>query len=678
MRDLKKRGPTPPESQSCLRRHLIVAAGLCALTLLAYSNSFGAGFTMDNRGLLLEDPRIREATAQNLGSIFQHTYWWPYGESGLYRPFTTLTYLFNYAVLGNADQPAGYHWINLLLHAANVLLVYALGLRLLRRFWPAVLLAAVWAVHPVLTESVTNMVGRADLLAGMAVLGGFLMYLKSADATGARRWGWLAGLMAAATLGVFSKESAVTLLGVIALYELAWWKERRRTGALLLGCLAVAPAIEALLYQRAAVLANAPAVAIPFGDNPLTAASFWTAKLTALEVMARYLGLLAWPANLSCDYSYAQIAPAGGSPADWLAWAALAAVAGAVVAMYRWSRTAFFFAGMAFVTFLPTSNLLFPIGTIMAERFLYLPAIAMAACLVLGVCAAGERLGRAKAAWAVLSVAIAALAVRTWVRNADWQDDLSLANATVRSSPRSFKAHKMLAAALYESHGDIDQVTAEAEKSLAILNDVPDARNNGDSYRRAAAYYLDKGDRVRGTPPSVAAYHRSRELLERAAGIVRAMDRPAGEKNRWMADLDRSMVTVCSRLEDRECALSKAGEALALDPLAAESYGQMAAALAAVDRLDEAAVLLMEGGLLTGNARLRQGLVNLYREGLDPQSCALLPGGTSLNPSCAIVHRHLCAGSLGAIRVLEGAGQTESARKMKASAVQEFGCPAGR
>ena len=92
----------------------------------------------------------------------------------MYRPLGTLSYLFNYAVLGNGEHPEGYHWINLLLHLGNVLLVYALARRLLKNFWPPVFVAALWAVHPVLTESVTNIVGRVDLLAAMAVLSGLL------------------------------------------------------------------------------------------------------------------------------------------------------------------------------------------------------------------------------------------------------------------------------------------------------------------------------------------------------------------------------------------------------------------------------------------------------------------------------------------------------------------------
>ena len=133
-------------------------------------------------------------------------------------------------------HPAGYHWINLLLHACNVLLVFALAQRLIAEapikgasqsdFWQSFAIAAMWAVHPVLTESITNIVGRADLLAGMTTLGGLLMYLRSTESTGRRLWAWLAGLMAVTAVGVFSKESAVAVLGVIALYELTWWNPR--------------------------------------------------------------------------------------------------------------------------------------------------------------------------------------------------------------------------------------------------------------------------------------------------------------------------------------------------------------------------------------------------------------------------------------------------------------------
>src|SRR6185369_3082560 len=220
MASRKKRTPSTTAAVPADRRYLPAAVALAVLTLLAFSNSFSAGFPLDNKGLILQDPRVHEATSQNVDLILQHSYWWPRGNSGLYRPVTTFSYLWNYAILGDARQPAGYHWVNFLLHLINVLLVYFLARKLIGDFWPATFLAALWAVHPVLTESVTNIVGRPDLLAGMSLLAGLLLYLKSADSRGAVQIVWLVALLAVTAAGVFSKESAVMIVGVIVLYEL--------------------------------------------------------------------------------------------------------------------------------------------------------------------------------------------------------------------------------------------------------------------------------------------------------------------------------------------------------------------------------------------------------------------------------------------------------------------------
>ncbi len=296
-------------------------AALCAITLLVYGNSFHAAFSLDGRGILVQD-RIHTASLANLSLILEHSYWWPYGESGLYRPITTVSYLFNYAMAGNGDRPEGYHAINFLLHTANVLLLYLLARRLWSTDWKAFAAAALWAVHPVLTESVTNIAGRADLLAGSAVLGGLWMYVKSTE-TENERVLWLCGVAAAAFCGVFCKESAVVLPALIVLWELC--QQRIRVRPMVSGCLAVLPALVAMAVARMAVLSKVPAVAIPFLDNPIASAGFWTAKLTALATLAKYLKLLIWPLHLSWDYSYAQIPLVSGSPADWLAWIVVAA-----------------------------------------------------------------------------------------------------------------------------------------------------------------------------------------------------------------------------------------------------------------------------------------------------------------------------------------------------------------
>ena len=211
----------------------------------------------------------------------------------------------------------------------NVLLVYALGLRLLGTQRPAFALAALWAVHPVLTESVSYLAGRPELLAGIGVLGGFLLYLVGTGGTGPGQWMAFAGVAAATALGVFSKEGGVTIVGVIVIYELAFRKERRQARGRVAGLLAVAIPVGAMLYLRMRVLAASPPARFPFVDNPLVKAGFVEGKLTAIAVMARYLWRLVCPVTLSADYSWAQIPLFRGSEWDW---ASLLVVAGAAAA----------------------------------------------------------------------------------------------------------------------------------------------------------------------------------------------------------------------------------------------------------------------------------------------------------------------------------------------------------
>src|ERR1035437_5292748 len=174
--------PVPHLSRQVWRRRALLMLPLWAFALLAYSNSFRAGFALDNAVVVLQDSRIRAATPENLHLILTGEYWYHQMTTGLYRPLTTFSYLWNYATFGNGPHPAGYHWVNFALHAVNIALVYLLGLlvfqqtKLKERF--AFALAAVWAVHPVLTESVTNIVGRADLLAGFGVLAGSLCHVQ--------------------------------------------------------------------------------------------------------------------------------------------------------------------------------------------------------------------------------------------------------------------------------------------------------------------------------------------------------------------------------------------------------------------------------------------------------------------------------------------------------------------
>ncbi|HEY4839765.1 MAG TPA: DUF1736 domain-containing protein [Candidatus Acidoferrales bacterium] len=689
-------------------KHALVAVSLFVLTLLAYSNSFHSGFVLDNRPLIIEDLRIRDASWSNIDLIFHHTYWWPF-DHGLYRPITTLSYLFNYAVMGNANQPAGYHWINFFLHFLNVVLVYALVLRLARKFWLAVFVAAIWAVHPLLTESVTNIIGRADLLAAAAVLSGLLMYLKSAESNGWRRYAWLAGLAAVTSVGVFSKENSVAILGVIPLYELAFWKgwkeTKERLRGLTFGCAAVAIPIAAMLYQRAIVMASSPPVEAAFADNPLQGAHFFQARITAIAVMAKYIWLLIWPATLSSDYSYSQIPIAAGTINDWLAWITVAVVIIVVIALFKWNRLAFFFAAFAFVTFVPVANLLFQTGTIMAERFLYLPSVGFAVCLVMFVYAICDKFSArtiapiaTPVATIVLCLIVASFGLRTWIRNSDWHDDLSVAKASVHSAPNSFNSHLRMATALSDSdptRSNISQVIEEYEKSVAILDRLPDSKNVVVVYSQAGREYDDKGDRLiqKGAegkqivpPESTRAYQRALELLTRgeaidkaSAAVYRQQLRDSGRDSTipvGSPELYKQLAITYMRLGDPQKAYDAASYGKQLDPSMAEVYTIMGQVLALQGRSGQAAQAFMEGLLASGQQRLMIPLSILYKSGLDPEGCSIQqsPNGMLFNPQCAPVHKDFCYASVDLVDLYRRNAHEDLANELRSKAIEQFGC----
>ena len=142
--------------------------------------------------------------------------------------------------------------MNLALHEVNVSLVYALGILVLGERAPALALAAIWGLHPLLTESVTNIVGRADLLAAFGVLAGLLCYVKGASAAGRRKLAWLAAMVAAQAVGLFSKENAAVLPGIMLLYDLTW-PERAAWRGRALAYAALALPFAAFFYLRGAL-----------------------------------------------------------------------------------------------------------------------------------------------------------------------------------------------------------------------------------------------------------------------------------------------------------------------------------------------------------------------------------------------------------------------------------------
>ena len=185
----------------------------------------------------------------------------------------------------------------------------------------------------------------------------------------------------------------------------------------------------------------------------------------------------------------------------------------------------FWAAGFAGIALLPTSNLVFAIGTDMAERFLYLPSIAFAVAAV----AMAYRLMERRRAVAVLGTLIAIYAVRTRARNQAWNDDLTLPATDVQTSPGSLGLHENLAVALFERDpkGNIDRVIRESETAWSFLRPLPPERIYQNVPADLGAYYRYKADLVGGlgTSEGRAWYDKALAVLRRAREAAQAAER---------------------------------------------------------------------------------------------------------------------------------------------------------
>ena len=130
------------------------------------------------------------------------------------------------------------------------------------------------------------------------------------------------------------------------------------------------------------------------------------------------------------------------------------------------------------------------------------------------------------------------------------------------------------------------------------------------------------------------------------------------------------------RLNQKDRGQAAAAAAVELDPLNGRAYQQLAESLLAGGKADEAAVALTEGALITGDMSLRQRVIDLYREGLDTEGCAIVagPNGPALDANCAVVRRHTCAGAEAALGVYTRLRRGDLASKLKDAMEKSFGC----
>ena len=434
---------------------LLAVTALLAAAL--YTGSLTAGFVFDDHQLVEQNPLVTEPG--HLREIASEHYWHPIRPRGyLYRPLTILSLRLNHSMGGG---PAPFHATNILLHAAaSALVLLALSLALPGRSSTVPLLAGLlFAAHPIHSEAVAGIAGRADLLATIGVLAAWCLHMRGHH-----------GLSAAAFLaGVLSKESAIVLPVLLVLSDRLLGPRPRGTAAILRRYAPAAAATVIYLLARWVILGRlgTDASLITYLDNPLAHETAWVRIATALRVLALQARTLLLPWTLSADYSFSRIPPVDG-PLDPGTLAGIVILAAGLAASWMWRARP---QGPAFpvlftlVSLLPVSNLVVPVGTIMAERTLYLPSVGFCAGLASALAALAR--GGTAVALGLGLAATALLGARTVLRVPVWADDRILFASAVEAAPDSAKARYNLGMVLLRS-GDAQGALPHLQRAVEI------------------------------------------------------------------------------------------------------------------------------------------------------------------------------------------------------------------
>jgi Tfp pilus assembly protein PilF len=405
--------------------------------IVAYSNSLRVPFLLDDFGGIVNNPAItRPSSFASLLLPPPHVY-----TAG--RPVLNLSFALNYAVGGNAV--GGYHLVNLAIHLAAALTLFGVVRRVLEltRFQAgvgeastllALLIAGLWALHPVQTVSVTYLSQRAESLMGLWYLLTVYCFIRGAGG-GGHHWTALAVVVCA--LGMATKEVMVTapvfvfLLDAVVVagsFRRAWTKRWRVHLAL---CSTWTVLVALMIVSEPGRRAIGMAQGIPWYNY---------VRIEVVAVM-HYLRLALWPVRLVFDYGPNLPVP------TWRELFIPIIMLGTigVVSVRQLSRLRISgFLGCAFLLLLaPTSSVIPVAGQPIAENRMYLPLALLLTAFVAGAAVAGARRG-----YLILFAAIAGLGWLSHERNEQFRSAVVLWTDTVAKQPGNYRAWVYLAEAL--------------------------------------------------------------------------------------------------------------------------------------------------------------------------------------------------------------------------------------
>ncbi|HVE74950.1 MAG TPA: tetratricopeptide repeat protein [Mycobacteriales bacterium] len=454
------------------RLTLYLHLGLALLTVATFLPVLGAGFVaFDDPLYVTGNPRVQA------GISGEGVAWALTAEvASNWHPLTVLSHMLDCELFGL--NPKGHHLTSLLLHAANVLLLFEVLRRTTGAVGKSALVAALFAVHPTHVESVAWIAERKDVLSGL-----FFLLTLAAYAGYARRPSTGRYLLVAATLalGLAAKPMLVTLPCVLLLLDV-WPLGRWRSGdggraALnLLGekiplfVLAAAASAVTLLFQRGAQAEEG-------------VASFGLRLANALTALAAYLGDSLLPRGLAVFYPFPPEIPVWQAAGAALLLAALTAgalalgfTAGRAPGELRDSLLAVPVGWLWFLGMLvPVLGLVQVGAQARADRYLYLPSIGLFVALVWGAGWIVERWGtpgRLRLAGAAGLILVLACGISARAQTAYWVDTVALFRRAVAVTEGNYLAHLNLAEALRE-RGEPAEALVHYRAAVAARPQLP-------------------------------------------------------------------------------------------------------------------------------------------------------------------------------------------------------------
>lgn len=451
-----KVNPTPGKEQAKKMLDTITKSpGKWALTgflfiisFLLNVNTFNHRFVLDDHGIIKDNQITRAPLSwKNTKLIFSSPLRKGAGgdlDNTLYRPATKLLFniewnLFNY-------NPGAFHVITVLLYAILIALIFLVLYDAFKRQWVLpFFITLLFAVHPLHVEIVANIKSSDDIL---GLLGVFIALRCIQLHIHTEKIFYIPLGMLGYLLGLYSKESIVTLVAIFPLFIYFFYSIPLRKNIIISGLLMICALI--FLYSRWATLHDLRQLPLYPMDNLLVMCPTSASRIaTAVVLLAYYIKLFFVPFPLSCDYSFSTFKPVSmSSPEFFISF--LLIISLLIYAIIKFKKKSIVSFGIMwfFITISIVSNIFFLIGTSMGDRLMFTPSLGLCIALVAFLSnvlnKANVREGSISYVMTktgLLSVAIllicAIFAFKSFNRNIDWRSDYTLFKKDVENFPNA-------------------------------------------------------------------------------------------------------------------------------------------------------------------------------------------------------------------------------------------------